>query len=258
MLRCTCLLLTTMVLLGGGCAVPSQQVPGTRAFPLTDRQDIERALFAHYAEGRGDAKPVKLQRIELYRFSSRSDWFAAVCDWETNWWGDFIVFEFADGKINWVADCPRMPTEQSILSIKPIALPGFEGPCLEVYGTTHMGHGNLYLYHFNPTTRTLDLILETFAVDRHQDGTLIRGGKLTPVYYMPSRLRTKGNVVIVGIVDYYPKDAPVNDPGDPIKARRVHKLFLYDESKDRYLTDPDDWMGMEPYKKTSGEPRQAR
>lgn len=251
MRRCCWLLLTAVVLLDGGCAVPSQQVPGSRAYPLTDRPDIERALEAHYEEGRGEAGPVKLQRIELYRFSSRSQLFAAVCDWETNWWGEFIVFEFADGRINWVADCEKMPTEQSILALKPIALPGFEGPCLEVYGTTHMGHGNFYLYHLNPQTRTLELILKTFAVDRHRDGTLIRGGKLTPVYDMPSRFRKKGNIVLVGIVDVYPPEAPVDEPGDPIKSRRARKLFIYNESKDRYITEPDEWMGMAPYKDRS-------
>ncbi|NBC10958.1 MAG: hypothetical protein GVY24_04380, partial [Planctomycetes bacterium] len=228
-----------LVLLGlAGCT--STQVPGTRAYPLTDRPDIEQALRDHYAAGRAGLDPVQLEDIELYRFSSRSDLFAATCDWETDWWGDFIVFEFADGKILWVAGCDTMPTEQSILSLKPVALPGFEGPCLEVYGVTHMGHGNLYLYHFNPQTRRLELVLETFAVDMHQDGTMIRGGKLTPVYYMPTRFRKKGNIVLVGIVDYYPPEAPVDDPGDPVKARRARMLFLYDQSKKRYTTTPDD------------------
>jgi len=246
-LRLPVLLLILSVLTG--CA-SSTQVPGTRAYALTDRPDIERALRDHYAAGRAGREPVELEEIELYRFSSRSDLFVAACDWETDWWGEFIVFEFdADrGGIEWVADCEKMPSEQSILALKPVALPGFAGPCLEVYGVTHMGHGHLYLYHLNPTTRTLELVLETFAVDRHQDGTLIRGGRLTPVYYMPSRFRKKGNIVLVGIVDHYPPEAPVDDPGAPVKARRVHMLFLYDESKDRYTTDPQQWQGMAPYK----------
>lgn len=251
--------LSVCLLLGVGCTGVSPQVPRSRSYPLKDRPDIMQALVEHYqttpaqragalgVEGSGG---VELKRVEIFRFTSRANQYVAVCDWEAKWWGDFIVFDFDGGKINWVAsiDPEDRPTEQSILEVRPVLLPGFDGPCLEVFGTTHMGHGNFYLYHFDIPNRRMELVLKTFAVDNHHvDGTLIRDGKLLPVYYMPTRFRPRGSVALVGIVDEYAPDAePSKDA--PIKARRAHKLFLYNSSTGRYETNPDDWQGMEPYK----------
>jgi len=235
------------VLALAGCVVPSHELPRPRAYPITDRPDIYEALADYYASPPDGGKPIELVHVELFRFSARTKHFAAIVDWEKNWWGEFVVFEYDDDKIQWVATVDQMPTEQSILAIKPATLPGFDGPMLEVFGQTHMGHGNFYLYHFDIDNRKLELKLKTFAVDNHQDGTLIRGGKLTPVYYAPGRLRHQGNIVFVGIIDYYPEDAPVDDPGEPIKARRAYKMFYYSTGQGRYITEPDDWQGLSDY-----------
>lgn len=246
-MRVTALALVLLATLAGGCVVPSNELPRPRAYELRDRPDIYEALADHYANPPEGGKPITLTHVELYRFSARTRHFVAIVEWEEDWWGEFIAFEFDDDKIQWVAQADEMPTEQSILALKPFTLPGFDGPMLEVFGTTHMGHGNYYLYHFDIENRRLELQLQTFAVDNHQDGTLIRGGKLTPIYYAPGRLRKQGNIVFVGIVDEYPPDAPVDDPGDPIKARRANKMFYYNTAKGRYVTQRDDWQGLSAY-----------
>ncbi|RMG11275.1 MAG: hypothetical protein D6731_15820 [Planctomycetota bacterium] len=67
-------------------------------------------------------------------------------------------------------------TEPSVHSLRPLRLRGQPHPFVEVIGTTHMGHGNLYLYEFLVDRRELRLKLCTFVLDRHADDSLISGG----------------------------------------------------------------------------------
>ena len=89
----------------------------------------------------------------------------AICDHQQRWWGFFGLYRLQDGRVVWQADCEEQPTEQSVQWLRGLKLTGFSRPIIEVYGMTHMGNGNLYLYELRD--QTLVLLLKTRAGDRH-------------------------------------------------------------------------------------------
>jgi len=92
--------------------------------------------------------------------------FLAIMEREKDWWEELRVGKRDHDKIKWLK-IENPPTENSILSARWIKLKGFAGPILEVYGETHNGHGDLYLYQLN--IDKLSLIFQTSAVDHHHD-----------------------------------------------------------------------------------------
>ena len=120
--------------------------------------------------------------IEVHPFPGHENLYAANCEWEKDWWGDLEVFEFENGRIRWRAKPAGgwEKGEQSILSLRPLKLPQSDDPFVEMFGKTHMGHGNYYLLHLR--RRRLYPVIDTFAVDFHDDQHLIRNGSLSPNY----------------------------------------------------------------------------
>ena len=76
------------------------------------------------------------------------------------------VGNYVNEKINWIV-INDAPTEQDIVSAKFLNLAGFDDPIVEVYGKTHMGHGNFYLYEIK--NNQARLLLKTSAVDSNSD-----------------------------------------------------------------------------------------
>ena len=87
--------------------------------------------------------------------------FLAVVERQKDWWEDLVVGKIENGIIKYL-DITNPPTENSILSARWTRLKGFTGPILEVYGQTHMGNGNIYLYKVD--SGKLTLIFSTVAV----------------------------------------------------------------------------------------------
>ena len=122
-----------------------------------------------------------LQRIEAFPVPNSPNLCVAICDHEPRWWGFFGLYELQDGQVVWQADCEQAPDENSIRWLQACKLSGFAAPIVEVYGMTHMGNGNLYLYELQ--NRKLVLLLTTRAVDDHWgDGFVFRDGRLVPEY----------------------------------------------------------------------------
>jgi hypothetical protein len=117
-------------------------------------------------------------RVELVPIPGASTRYAAILDWDSEWWGCACVFEAADGRISRVQVLEH--TEQSIWRVRCIAVESIEDPLLEIYGKTHMGHGNYYLYRLRP--ERAQLIIRTTAVDYHRDDDVLWGGELRPEY----------------------------------------------------------------------------
>jgi hypothetical protein len=99
--------------------------------------------------------------------------FAAILEEETDWWEDLHIGRLDGPEIRWL-EMADPPTEQSIFSARFIGLEGIPDPVLEVYGKTHVGHGNLYLYRVG--NKEVSLLLSTRAVDSYNESVWRPGG----------------------------------------------------------------------------------
>lgn len=137
------------------------------------------------------------QRVYINDIDIKTKWpggnlFLAIIERDKDWWEDLKVGKYIDGQIEWLR-LPEEITEQSILSANFSYLKPFSKTMLEIYGETHMGHGNFYIFTIEDSD--LKLSLKTTAVDYNQDirwsldnlkkygygqcGEIIRGGKLS-------------------------------------------------------------------------------
>jgi hypothetical protein len=225
-------LLALVVLSFIGCAEPSV-TPAVN--PNLVSLDVSEALVSLEAEGTP-------HRLEVRAVEGESDLYVAVRDWQTRWWGDFLCFRAQGGRIQWIAEVPDEPTEQSILAARGFRLKGFRGSLVEVFGMTHMGNGSYYLYEL--VGDTLQLLLETRAVDRHwADGNLIRGDHLDVTYHGSTQSGGM-EVVFTGIVDQYP---PGDDIENPIRSTPCRKVFIWNDRLHRFEEDKNQRQGFESY-----------
>jgi len=97
---------------------------------------------------------------------SQPELFLAILESTKDWSEGLYVGRINLGKIWWLS-IKDPPTEQSILSARFIKLEGIQGSVLEVYGETHMGNGNLYLYRVGE--KELSLLFNTTAVDNYNE-----------------------------------------------------------------------------------------
>jgi hypothetical protein len=189
-----------------------------------------------------------LKRIELSAVVSQPDrlWaepvdaprlYVARCDTEPRWWGYFCVVAVEDGRLVWTAS-PQgddEPGEQSIDAARGFILPGFEHPLVEVFGTTHMGNGNYYLYQLDPAARSLRLLLKTRAFDSHVgDGEAFKNRRLHPRYEDVSD-DGRVDVVLEGTIEEYEEDD--FDRDHLIRSRPCRKVFVWDAREQRFSED---------------------
>jgi hypothetical protein len=112
---------------------------------------------------------------------------------------------------------------------------------VEVFGTTHMGHGNCYLYELRG--KTLRCVLSTFALDRHRDGNLIRGGRLD-VAYADVNGDGFADAVFTGTIDEY--DDEKDDRGEKVTSSTpCRKVFLWGRAEGRFVEDRGARVGWE-------------
>lgn len=107
-----------------------------------------------------------VEDVEIKYNQADKNYFLAQIEWEKDWWEDFRVGKIKNKNINWLA-IDKPPGEQAILSAKFIDLDGINNPLVEVYGLTHTGHGNLYIYEIK--NESLNLLFETVAADSNPD-----------------------------------------------------------------------------------------
>lgn len=218
------------ILMLTGCATESRETP--------DLTRVTRAL----SEAACAADPENpLHRIEVSPITGEDQLYVAVRDWITNWSGDFICFKYSGGQIEWTATLSEEPVEQSILEVRGFHLRGFPNPLVEVFGITHMGNGNLYLYEL--CGRELRLLLLTRAIDQHAGLNLIRGPHLT-VEYRDLDGDGYPDVELTGIVEEYSDDPHLEAP---IRSYPCRKVFLWNPSIHRFLEDRSQSQGFRSY-----------
>ncbi len=136
------------------------------------------------------------QRAHINDVDIKTKWpvenlFLATIERDKDWWEDLKVGKYINGRIEWLR-LPEEIVEQSVLAVGFSSFKIFSRPGIWVYGETHMGHGNFYV--FTIENSDLKLSLKTTAVDYNPDirwsldnlkkygygqcGEIIRGGKL--------------------------------------------------------------------------------
>ena len=215
-------LLLALTLCAAGCggppAEPSPRVPDDTLSLL--RQAIRQRLAG--------ALDVTLERVELSRFEEDADLYVALFDWQARWWGDFVVFCAADGELRWTAVVSEEdePAANYGVSARGFRLPGFPDPLVEVFWSSHMGNGSLYLYEVRD--RSLHLLLETTAVDNHWggDGCIFRGGTLSASYQDVDG-DGLSDLTLSGFMDRLTLDADGDPAGGVSASVPVRQTFLW-------------------------------
>ncbi|MBI4618263.1 MAG: hypothetical protein HY720_31985 [Planctomycetes bacterium] len=173
--------------------------------PAAGQEDLESIsrIYRAHLESVVESGPLGgADHIEIYPLEGVSSVYLAIVEWAVDWGGTFDCFGVKDGTVEWVAGEDlhghEPITEQSILSVRGIVVPGLEDPVVEVYGQTHMGNGALHVFVLRG--RTLHLLGETRAVDGHDDGATFHGGVLRAEY---EDFNEDGaiDIVLLGIVD---------------------------------------------------------
>lgn len=198
--------------------------------------NLSRLILDSY----NDEELARTEDIEV-NFYDKSN-FLAIIERQKDWWEDLEVGKLEVGIIKWL-EFEQPPTEASIFSARWVKLMGYNQPVLEVYGETHMGNGDLYLYKFD--SGKMSLIFQTYAVDEYEDhrwapenyqkygyGTcseVYRDGKLS-VYYDDLNSDGISDIELKGVVDITcEKEYP--NYNDQVKASEVPVKFTYYISK---------------------------
>ncbi|MEK7468828.1 MAG: hypothetical protein AAB074_15740 [Planctomycetota bacterium] len=191
----------------------------------------------------------ELRAITSVPVAGHPDLLGAICDYEGQWWGFMTVYGVEEDAIVWQAECENQPGEQSVREMRALALHGIPNPVFEVFGQTHMGNGGLYLYELRG--RKLVLLLETRAVDDHDDRYTYKGGLLSPCYRDIDLdgyddLDLTGTVVDKGEDD---GDTIEGEEGiirrDPVSEFPCRKVFFWDQDLGHFVENPDYRTGLE-------------
>jgi len=220
-----------VLLLLAGCAAPVDTPDTAPAeHPESAPASIESQLVKILLP---DSDLDAFERFELLRIPGRAEVYAAICDWEAEWWGTTCVIEVKDGRIVSLQNLEQ--TEQSMHRIRCITLEQIAEPLIEAYGMTHMGHGAYYLYRVNGAHA--ELLIETAAVDRHHDLDILAGGKLRPLY---RDINGNGypDVILSGTRLFNEADSPSENGSGFDHRETIRKVFLYDPATRTFKEDP--------------------
>jgi hypothetical protein len=176
-----------------------------------------------------DQEGESLSRVQVSPVPGRPDLVLAICDYQDGWWGFFSLYHLTHGVVDWEAG--GSVEEQSVHKLRARIIPGFTNPIVEVFGMTHMGNGNLYLYELRGGG--LHLILETRAVDSHWgEGKTFKDGCLEPEY---RDVNGDGAVdaVLQGAIEEW------DGKGDIIlRSWSCRKVCLWDSVRGSFVEEP--------------------
>ncbi|HZL73106.1 MAG TPA: hypothetical protein VFC86_11630 [Planctomycetota bacterium] len=183
-------------------------------------RDVDSAIVRRFSKP--DASVV---RVVTFPVEDASDLYVSRFDWQLDWWGSFVCFQFRHGRIEWITDVAEEPFEQSICSAKAVRLKGVDEPVIEVIALSHRGNGELRLYALE--NRRLTLLLRTSVID-FDGAETYRNGVLSIRY---ADLNGDGfdDVALVGILDYY------SEKGEAVLSSiPVRRHFSWDSVSRRF------------------------
>lgn len=177
--------------------------------------------------------------METSPIPGRPDLVLAICDYELNWCGFFGVYCVSGGRVRWQARVPKDISEQSVHRVRALLLRGFRNPIIEVFGQTHMGNGNIYLFELRD--RELILLFQTRAVDFHREKFTFQDGTLSPKY---SDLNGDGyaDLVLEGIVEEWG-----DEPAAVIHREPLRQVFIWDARLKQFCEDVSSRVGVAEY-----------
>jgi hypothetical protein len=141
--------------------------------------------------------------------------------------------------VQWKAHAQTEPTEQSIHKARGISLAGFKNPIIEIFGITHRGNGNLYLYELEG--QQLLLLLETRAVDFNADLLQFRNGTLT-ADYMDLDGDGISDLILTGVIEEW------DDKGTLlVGSRPCRQVFLWNVESRAFREDVSRREGFSGY-----------
>jgi len=216
----------------GGC-------PGVKTAPSFGTDQLIHLLLVIDRESNPEHP---LDRLEAFPIPGEEGWYVTIEDTWAHWFGSFGCYKVEDGRI-WEAGISEAPLEQSILELRGVRLQGFSRACVEVFGMTHMGNGDYYLYALEGGN--LRCVLKTRAVDWHKDENLIRDGKLSVTY---RDLNGDGvdDVEFTGIVEEYPDG---DFDAKPLRTYPCRKVFFWKAGLQCFEEDHSQREGFESYAK---------
>ena len=222
---------------------------------------IDQAIVAYHHEKNGhDVEIVYTQVCHIPH--PDEDLYVVRYDWQKNWWGDWTVVSVPySGGLDWAAtlDAGRsitdrygqmLPNGQSIYSVRCLWLEGQHNPFVEIIGTTHMGHGSIYLYELDVQQHTLRLTLTTFVLDRHRDNTLIKNDGVLERSYRDLNRDGYTDVAFTGSGTYHgwekeDLDSDSAPEATPIQHINLRKIFLWSPEAGHFITNRDEWEWFE-------------
>ena len=231
-------------------AAPAAQVKRTSsvADQPFDTESVRSAVAAWHVKQDGlsnldQETENNLQTITVFPMPDHPELCLAICDYQREWWGFFGVYGLEVGKIVWQAECSDPPAEQSIRWLRGLKLDGFACPIVEVYGQTHMGNGNLYLYEL--VNQKLVKILETRAVDCHLNGDAqtFKGGRLLS-RYLDLNEDGVADLLLTGEIEQHGMDDDKANEYVVLSTFPCQNAFLWNSASHRYEEDLSRRIGL--------------
>jgi hypothetical protein len=177
--------------------------------------------------------------IELQDVGNSPGFYLAKVDRVSRWWGTWAVFKIKDEKITWLFTGGH--DEQSIDRIEVHRLAGWEHLLLAVYGMTHQGHGNVYLYELDAGQGRARFLKKTFVTDQQHDWNLLSP---TTLAMRAADLNGDSSVDLEfsGTVQLF-----TDESDEPVGERPVRKVLTWDEKQKTFVEDRKQRTGFESY-----------
>ena len=216
--------------------------PGTQVAAIgkiEKEQAFKEGVMQYYASEQH--WQIRDTNIEIRSYQNNPSLLLGIIEWDKDWWENLQVGKLEGQILEWL-EIENPPTENSILSARFVDLKGFTNPIIEVYGQTHVGHGQIYLYEIK--NGKLVLIFNTPAVDFYNEsvwkpenyklhgygycGEMYEKGQLFPDY---KDLNKDGlsDIILTGKINKVcEKEGTVEEV--KISEKMVRKIYLWNQN----------------------------
>jgi len=179
----------------------------------------------------------KFQRTTFAPHPEHKEILAVSAERAVSWWGILRVIHCTGDKIDWTASLPPAYQKNAghyVLSLQWRYLDRLQLWVLEVFDSTHMGHGSLWLFALED--HELRVLLQTQAVDSHHEhaqrgqpltepaSEVFRDGRLSVDYRVPEGAQHEA-VFLTGT------RVMLNDEDKELSTKSYAETWTWDSSK---------------------------